>query len=35
VTNIGDGIAVSMHIYGTDISRVGSSVRRVYDLPIR
>jgi hypothetical protein len=24
-----------MHIYGTDISRVGSSVRRVYDLPVR
>jgi 3-mercaptopropionate dioxygenase len=35
VTNIGDTIAVSMHVYGTDISRVGSSVRRVYDLPIR
>jgi predicted metal-dependent enzyme (double-stranded beta helix superfamily) len=35
VTNIGDAIAVSMHVYGTDISRVGSSVRRVYDLPVR
>jgi predicted metal-dependent enzyme (double-stranded beta helix superfamily) len=35
VTNIGDGVAVSMHVYGTDISRVGSSVRRVYDLPVR
>jgi 3-mercaptopropionate dioxygenase len=35
VTNIGDTIAVSMHVYGTDITRVGSSVRRVYDLPIR
>ena len=35
VTNIGDTIAVSMHVYGTDISRVGSSVRRVYDLPVR
>jgi predicted metal-dependent enzyme (double-stranded beta helix superfamily) len=35
VTNIGDRIAVSMHVYGTDISRVASSVRRVYDLPIR
>ena len=35
VTNIGDTVAVSMHIYGTDISRVGSSVRRVYDLPVR
>jgi 3-mercaptopropionate dioxygenase len=35
VTNIGDAIAVSMHVYGTDISRVGSSVRRVYDLTVR
>jgi 3-mercaptopropionate dioxygenase len=34
VTNTGDTIAVSMHVYGTDITRVGSSVRRVYDLPI-
>jgi predicted metal-dependent enzyme (double-stranded beta helix superfamily) len=35
VTNIGDTVAVSMHVYGTDISRVGSSVRRSYNLPIR
>jgi len=35
VTNIGDSVAVSMHVYGTDISRVGSSVRRVYELPVR
>jgi 3-mercaptopropionate dioxygenase len=35
VTNIGDQVAVSMHVYGTDISRVGSSVRRLYDLPAR
>jgi predicted metal-dependent enzyme (double-stranded beta helix superfamily) len=35
VTNIGAGVAVSMHVYGTDITRVGSSVRRVYDLPLR
>ena len=35
VRNVGDTIAVSMHVYGTDISRVGSSVRRVYDLPVR
>jgi 3-mercaptopropionate dioxygenase len=35
VTNIGDRVAVSMHVYGTDITRVGSSVRRVYDLPAR
>jgi predicted metal-dependent enzyme (double-stranded beta helix superfamily) len=35
VTNIGDTVAVSMHVYGTDITRVGSSVRRVYNLPVR
>jgi predicted metal-dependent enzyme (double-stranded beta helix superfamily) len=35
VANIGDAVAVSMHVYGTDITRVGSSVRRVYDLPVR
>jgi 3-mercaptopropionate dioxygenase len=35
VRNSGAGIAVSMHVYGTDITRVGSSVRRVYDLPVR
>jgi predicted metal-dependent enzyme (double-stranded beta helix superfamily) len=35
VRNSGVGIAVSMHVYGTDITRVGSSVRRVYDLPVR
>jgi 3-mercaptopropionate dioxygenase len=35
VTNIGDAVAVSLHVYGTDITRVASSVRRVYDLPVR
>ena len=30
VTNSGAGAAVSMHVYGTDISRVGSSIRREY-----
>jgi 3-mercaptopropionate dioxygenase len=35
VTNTGDVTAISMHVYGTDISRVGTSVRRVYDLPVR
>lgn len=35
VRNAGDTVAVSMHVYGTDISRVGSSVRRVYELPVR
>ncbi|HVT70477.1 MAG TPA: cysteine dioxygenase family protein [Trebonia sp.] len=35
VRNAGAATAVSMHVYGTDITRVGSSVRRVYDLPVR
>jgi hypothetical protein len=35
VRNIGDTVAVSMHVYGTDLARAGSSVRRVYDLPVR
>jgi predicted metal-dependent enzyme (double-stranded beta helix superfamily) len=26
---------ISLHVYGTDIARVGSSVRRTYDLPTR
>ncbi|MDA2812527.1 cysteine dioxygenase family protein [Nocardiopsis sp. RSe5-2] len=35
VANAGDGPAVSIHVYGADIGRLGSSVRRVYDLAIR
>jgi len=35
VTNTGDTVAVSLHVYGTDITRVASSVRRTYDLPVR
>jgi predicted metal-dependent enzyme (double-stranded beta helix superfamily) len=35
VVNSGDGVAISIHIYGTDVSRIGSSVRRVYDLPVQ
>jgi predicted metal-dependent enzyme (double-stranded beta helix superfamily) len=35
VRNVGDGTAISLHIYGTDISRIESSVRRCYDLPVR
>ncbi|ANN19494.1 cysteine dioxygenase [Amycolatopsis orientalis] len=31
IRNVGDEIAVSLHIYGTDITRVGSSARRYYD----
>ena len=34
VRNAGTETAISVHIYGTDISRLGSSVRRVYDLPV-
>jgi 3-mercaptopropionate dioxygenase len=35
VRNVGQDTAVSIHIYGTDVTRVGSSVRRHYDLPVR
>jgi len=35
VRNVGDRTAISIHIYGTDVSRVGSSVRRYYDLPVQ
>ena len=31
VHNTSDEIAISIHIYGTDITRVGSSVRRYYN----
>ncbi|HET9737418.1 MAG TPA: cysteine dioxygenase family protein [Solirubrobacteraceae bacterium] len=34
VRNIGDDTAISIHIYGTDVSRIGSSVRRSYDLAV-
>jgi 3-mercaptopropionate dioxygenase len=34
VRNAGDDTAISIHIYGTDVSRIGSSVRRCYDLPV-
>ena len=35
VRNIGVDTAISIHIYGTDVSRIGSSVRRRYDVPVR
>ena len=35
VRNVSDSTAVSLHIYGTDLGRIGSSVRRYYDLPVR
>ena len=34
VRNVGDGTAISIHVYGTDVSRIGSSVRRYYDQPV-
>jgi 3-mercaptopropionate dioxygenase len=34
VRNAGDETAISIHIYGTDVSRIGTSVRRCYDLPV-
>jgi len=35
VRNTGDTVAISMHIYGADISRLGNSIRREYTLPVR
>jgi 3-mercaptopropionate dioxygenase len=35
VRNAGEDTAISIHVYGTDVSRIGSSVRRYYDQPIR
>ena len=34
VRNTGDTVAISMHVYGADISRLGNSIRREYALPI-
>ena len=34
VRNFTSDVAISMHVYGADISRLGSSVRRVYELPV-
>ena len=34
VRNDGPQTAISLHIYGTDVSRLGTSVRRAYDLPV-
>jgi predicted metal-dependent enzyme (double-stranded beta helix superfamily) len=31
VRNVGETTAISLHVYGADVSRVGSSVRRYYD----
>lgn len=34
VTNSGGTVGISLHIYGTDIARISSSVRRTYDQPV-
>jgi 3-mercaptopropionate dioxygenase len=34
VTNRDPVAAISLHVYGADIERLGSSVRRTYDLPV-
>jgi len=34
VENAGRGVAVSLHVYGADLSATGSSIRRRYDLPV-
>ncbi|MEV0198574.1 cysteine dioxygenase family protein [Nonomuraea sp. NPDC050691] len=35
VRNTSGEVGVSIHVYGADIGRLGSSIRRAYDLPIR
>lgn len=35
VTNAGDDLAISIHIYGADIGKLGSSILRRYDQEIR
>jgi predicted metal-dependent enzyme (double-stranded beta helix superfamily) len=35
VVNDGQDLAISLHIYGADIGKLGSSIRRRYDLPVR
>jgi 3-mercaptopropionate dioxygenase len=34
VRNHGADVAISLHVYGADIERLGNSVRRTYDLPM-
>jgi predicted metal-dependent enzyme (double-stranded beta helix superfamily) len=31
VTNRGQGLAISLHVYGADIAQLGSSIRRCYE----
>ncbi|PZG25046.1 cysteine dioxygenase [Spongiactinospora gelatinilytica] len=34
VRNTSAEVGVSLHVYGADLGRLGSSIRRVYDLPV-
>lgn len=34
VSNCGDSLTISLHIYGADIAALGSSIRRVYPQPV-
>jgi 3-mercaptopropionate dioxygenase len=34
VRNSGQSLAISLHVYGADLSAVGTSIRRRYDLPV-
>jgi 3-mercaptopropionate dioxygenase len=35
VVNDSSTVAASLHVYGADLRRRGTSVRRCYDLPVR
>jgi len=35
ITNSSDDIVIQVHVHGTDVARLGTSVRRVYDLPVQ
>ena len=34
VTNVGDGTAISLHVYALDYRRLGSSILDTFDLPV-
>jgi 3-mercaptopropionate dioxygenase len=34
IINTTDATVIQLHVYGTDVGRLGTSVRRVYDLPV-
>jgi predicted metal-dependent enzyme (double-stranded beta helix superfamily) len=34
VRGVEEGVTISLHVYGADIARLGTSIRRRYDLPV-